>query len=114
MQTSGGGGQALPCGIDLGNHSSKVGCLSRTGTQVIPNALSNRETPTLLSSGGGRRLAGEGALNQRTSNPAGTVWNIRALLGRRCSSTKAPPPGGLPAGLQLGDYAMSSAQCGLP
>ena len=105
MQTAGGGGQALPCGIDLGNHSSKVGCLSRTGTQVIPNALSNRETPTLLSSGGGRRLAGEGALNQRTSNPAGTVWNIRALLGRRCSATEAPPPGGLPAGLQLGDYA---------
>lgn len=83
MQT--GAGQALPIGIDLGNFSCKVAALGRTGTQVLPNSLSNRETPTLVSFGAGRRLVGEAATTQRTSNVAGTVWNIRALLGRVCA-----------------------------
>eukprot|EP01043_Picozoa_sp_COSAG02_P067013 COSAG02_NODE_10618_length_1899_cov_1.588889_2_plen_296_part_00 len=77
MQTT---GQVLPIGIDLGNFSSKVAALGRT--QVLPNSLSNRETPTLVSFGGERRLVGEAATTQRTSNVAGTLWNIRALLGR--------------------------------
>lgn len=85
MQTE--SGTMLPIGIDLGNFSCKVASLGRTGTQVLPNALSNRETPTLVSLGGGRRLVGEAATTQRTSNVAGTLWNIRALLGRVCATT---------------------------
>ena len=61
--------------------------MGRTGTQVLPNSLSNRETPTLVSFGGERRLVGEGATTQRTSNVAGTLWNIRALLGRTSAAT---------------------------
>ena len=79
MQT---GDDRLPIGIDLGNFSCKVAALGRTGTQVLPNSLSNRETPTLVSLGGGRRLVGEAATTQRNSNVTGTLWNIRALLGR--------------------------------
>ena len=106
MQT---GQQQLPVGIDLGNHSSKVAALGRTGTQVLPNSLSNRETPTLVSLGGDRRLVGEAATTQCTSNAAGTLWNIRALLGRVClpadSAAGSPAPGELPAGMQLGPSA---------
>ena len=86
MQTSAFQQQRLPLGIDLGNYSTKVAALGRTGTQVLPNALSNRETPTLVSLASGRRLVGEAATTQRTSNVSGTVWNIRALLGRVCTA----------------------------
>ena len=99
MQT--GAGQLLPIGIDLGNFSCKVAALGRTGTQVLPNSLSNRETPTLVSFGGARRLVGEAATTQRTSNVTGTLWNIRALLGRAAVPTLAEQPYSAWQGFQL-------------
>eukprot|EP01050_Picozoa_sp_SAG11_P028611 SAG11_NODE_7718_length_1105_cov_1.210736_1_plen_84_part_00 len=58
-------------GLDLGNFSYVVGATGRRdGTLVLPNRISNRETPALVGFDGhdGRRVVGEAAATQQQSN----------------------------------------------
>ena len=72
-------------GLDIGNFSAVVAATGRAGTTVLPNRISNRETPALVAfdpAADERRTVGEAASTQSQSNPTGTIWCLKHFLGR--------------------------------
>lgn len=77
-------------GIDLGTTNSCVGVLEglnasgRPEVTVIPNADGARTTPSVIAySAAGERLVGQVAKRQGTTNPTGTVFAVKRLMGRK-------------------------------
>lgn len=71
-------------GIDLGTTNSCVAVMEGTTPRVIENAEGMRTTPSVvgfLSSG--ERIVGSPAKRQAVTNPAGTLFAIKRLIGRR-------------------------------
>ena len=69
-------------GIDLGTTYSSVGIWKNGRTEIIPNELGNRITPSVVAFTDEERLVGEAAKNQMTSNPLRTVNVVKRLMGR--------------------------------
>jgi len=70
-------------GIDLGTTYSAVGIYKNGRTEMIPNELGNRITPSVVGFTDEERLVGEAAKNQMTTNPKGTVNVVKRLIGRK-------------------------------
>ncbi len=71
-------------GIDLGTTNSCVAVMEGTQTKVIENAEGARTTPSIVAfSDSGERLVGQAAKRQAVTNPEGTIFAIRRLIGRR-------------------------------
>lgn len=71
----------LPIGIDLGARDCRVAAPNRDGhVDVLPNAIGNRRTPSVVAFAGPRRVLGDAATEQRGSNAANTIDNLLALL----------------------------------
>ena len=73
-------------GIDLGTSFSVVGVYDESSGKIdiIPNEHGSRLTPSCVAfTSDGKRLIGEAAVNQQTSNPDNTVCNVKRLIGRR-------------------------------
>ena len=71
-------------GIDLGTTNSCVAVLDGTNPKVIENADGARTTPSMVAfSKDGERLVGQPAKRQAVTNPEGTLFAVKRLIGRR-------------------------------
>jgi len=71
-------------GIDLGTTNSCIAVLEGTNVTVIPNPDGGRTTPSVVAFlPGGERLTGPLAKRQAATNPEGTVYAVKRLMGRK-------------------------------
>ncbi len=70
-------------GIDLGTTNSCVAIMDGSTPKVIENAEGARTTPSIVAfADGGERLVGQSAKRQAVTNPEGTLFAIKRLIGR--------------------------------
>ncbi|HHS82682.1 MAG TPA: molecular chaperone DnaK, partial [Devosia sp.] len=73
-------------GIDLGTTNSCVAVMDGKTPKVIENAEGARTTPSMVAfSSDGERLVGQPAKRQAVTNPEGTLFAVKRLIGRRYS-----------------------------
>lgn len=74
-----------PCiGIDLGTTYSCVAVWRNGRVDVCPNEQGHRITPSYVAfCKDGTRLVGDAAKNQAPSNPTGTLFDVKRLIGRK-------------------------------
>src|SRR3989338_9175353 len=72
-------------GIDLGTTNSCVAVMRGDHVEIIPNSLGSRTTPSYISFTEQERLVGEPAKRQTTSNPKGTLYDIKRIIGHHYS-----------------------------
>ena len=71
-------------GIDLGTTNSCVAVMDGKNPKVIENAEGARTTPSMVAfADGGERLVGQPAKRQAVTNPDGTLFAVKRLIGRR-------------------------------
>ncbi|HET7412488.1 MAG TPA: Hsp70 family protein, partial [Pararhizobium sp.] len=71
-------------GIDLGTTNSCVAVMDGKDAKVIENAEGARTTPSMVAfSKDGERLVGQPAKRQAVTNPEGTLFAVKRLMGRR-------------------------------
>ena len=74
-------------GIDLGTMNSCVAILERGEPVVIPNSEGSRTTPSMVAfNEQSERLVGQVAKRQAITNPEGTFYAIKRLIGRKFDS----------------------------
>jgi molecular chaperone DnaK len=74
-------------GIDLGTTNSCVAVVDDGVPKVIPNRAGYRTTPSIVAiAESGRRLIGHIAKRQAITNPEGTVYAAKRLIGRKWNS----------------------------
>ena len=70
-------------GIDLGTTNSAMAYMSGGKPEVIPNAQGGRLTPSVVAKDDkGDTLVGTPAKNQAITNPEGTIYSVKRLIGR--------------------------------
>ena len=73
-------------GIDLGTTNSCVAVMDGKDAKVIENSEGARTTPSMVAfSDDGERLVGQPAKRQAVTNPEGTLFAVKRLIGRRYS-----------------------------
>src|ERR1700719_4647431 len=71
-------------GIDLGTTNSCVAVMEGSAPKVIENSEGARTTPSIVAfTDDGERLVGQPAKRQAVTNPAGTIFAIKRLIGRQ-------------------------------
>ena len=71
-------------GIDLGTTNSCVAIMDGKEPKIIENAEGARTTPSMVAFGAdGERLVGQPAKRQAVTNPEGTLFAVKRLIGRR-------------------------------
>ena len=71
-------------GIDLGTTNSCVAVMDGKNAKVIENSEGARTTPSIVAfTEGGERLVGQPAKRQAVTNPEGTIFAVKRLIGRR-------------------------------
>jgi len=71
-------------GIDLGTTNSCVAIMEGKDVRVIENAEGARTTPSMVAFvKNGERLVGQAAKRQAVTNPTGTLFAVKRLIGRR-------------------------------
>src|SRR5690606_29844210 len=79
-----GFGMGKVIGIDLGTTNSCVAVMDGKTPQVIENAEGARTTPSMVAfSNDGDRVVGQPAKRQAVTNPEGTLFAVKRLIGRR-------------------------------
>ncbi len=70
-------------GIDLGTTNSAMAYMSGGKPNIIPNAQGGRLTPSVVAvDDKGEILVGAPAKNQAITNPEGTIYSVKRLIGR--------------------------------
>jgi len=76
-------------GIDLGTTNSCVSVMEGSTTKVIDNAEGYNTTPSIVAfTPSGERLVGQSAKRQMVTNPDGTIYGIKRLIGRSFKDAK--------------------------
>ena len=71
-------------GIDLGTTNSAVAVFENGDPKILENAEGNRTTPSIVALGkSGERLVGLLAKRQSATNPKGTIFSVKRLIGRK-------------------------------
>ena len=70
-------------GIDLGTTNSCVAVMEGGKPRVLENAEGANTTPSIVAFNDGERLVGLPAKRQAVTNPTGTLFAIKRLIGRR-------------------------------
>jgi len=70
-------------GIDLGTTNSAMAYMSGGKPKVISNAQGGRLTPSVVAKNDeGEIIVGQPAKNQAITNPEGTIYSAKRLIGR--------------------------------
>ncbi|PWR20679.1 molecular chaperone DnaK [Zavarzinia compransoris] len=69
-------------GIDLGTTNSCIAIMDGPKPKVIENAEGARTTPSMVGFTADERLVGQAAKRQAVTNPEGTLFAIKRLIGR--------------------------------
>jgi molecular chaperone DnaK len=70
-------------GIDLGTTNSAMAYMSGGKPNVIANAQGGRLTPSVVAKNDeGETIVGQPAKNQAITNPEGTIYSVKRLIGR--------------------------------
>ena len=70
-------------GIDLGTTNSCVSVMEGKEARIIENAEGARTTPSIVAfTDDGDRLVGQPAKRQMVTNPDGSLFAIKRLIGR--------------------------------
>ncbi|MCY4039007.1 MAG: Hsp70 family protein, partial [Hyphomicrobiales bacterium] len=70
-------------GIDLGTTNSCVAVMEGDAPKIIENMEGARTTPSVVAfTAEGERLVGQAAKRQAVTNPEGTLFAIKRLIGR--------------------------------
>jgi molecular chaperone DnaK len=76
-------------GIDLGTTNSCVAVMEGSTTKVIDNAEGYNTTPSIVAfTSSGERLVGQSAKRQMVTNPDGTIYGSKRLIGRQFKDAK--------------------------
>jgi len=76
-------------GIDLGTTNSVVGTVQSGQPIVIKNRLGQNLTPSVVAyAKSGKQLVGQIAKRQAVTNPEGTIYAAKRLIGRKYSSQR--------------------------
>ncbi len=76
-------------GIDLGTTNSAMAVVEGGAPRIIENKEGNRTTPSIVAiSKTGERLVGLLAKRQAVTNPKGTVFSAKRLIGRKFSDAE--------------------------
>lgn len=75
-------------GIDLGTTNSCVAIMDGKTWKVIENAEGARTTPSMVAFTDKEMLVGASAKRQAVTNPKGTVFAVKRLIGRRFDDPK--------------------------
>src|SRR6201746_1968984 len=71
-------------GIDLGTTNSCVAVMDGKSPKVIENSEGRNPTPSIVAfTDDGERLVGQPAKRQAVTNPEGTLFAVKRLMGRR-------------------------------
>ncbi len=70
-------------GIDLGTTNSCVAIMDGSQPKVVENAEGARTTPSMVAFAEDERLVGQPAKRQAVTNPEGTLFAVKRLIGRR-------------------------------
>ncbi|MHC5655154.1 molecular chaperone DnaK [Stappia sp. ICDLI1TA098] len=71
-------------GIDLGTTNSCIAVMDGKAPKVIENSEGARTTPSMVAfNDDGERLVGQPAKRQAVTNPTGTLFAVKRLIGRR-------------------------------
>ncbi len=74
-------------GIDLGTTNSCIAIMDGKEPRVLENAEGKRTTPSVVAfTDSGEVLVGESSKRQMVTNPEGTVYAVKRLIGRRGES----------------------------
>lgn len=74
-------------GIDLGTTNSCIAIMDGKEPKVLENAEGKRTTPSIVAyTDSGEVLVGEAAKRQMVTNPDGTIYAVKRLIGRRGDS----------------------------
>lgn len=70
--------------IDLGTGNSAMAIFEGGEAKIIPNSEGGRTTPSIIGwTKTGERLVGQAAKRQAITNPKGTVYEVKRLIGRK-------------------------------
>jgi molecular chaperone DnaK len=70
-------------GIDLGTTNSAIAYMSGGKPEVISNSQGGRLTPSVVATDDkGQVIVGQPAKNQAVTNPTGTIYSVKRLIGR--------------------------------
>merc|ERR1711966_16898 len=75
----------IAIGIDLGTTYSCVSVWQNDRAEIVANDQGNRTTPSFVSFSKTERLIGDAAKAQSGSNPEGTIFDAKRLIGRKYS-----------------------------
>ena len=71
-------------GIDLGTTNSCVAVMDGKNPKVVENSEGARTTPSMVGfTSDGERHVGQPAKRQAVTNPEGTLFAVKRLIGRR-------------------------------
>ena len=70
-------------GIDIGNDSSEVALARNKGIDVLLNAESKRETPSVVAFTAKQRFMGTLAASGLNMNPTNSVFELKRLIGKQ-------------------------------
>ncbi|MDX8396616.1 MAG: molecular chaperone DnaK [Mariprofundaceae bacterium] len=73
-------------GIDLGTTNSCVSVMEGDKAKIIPNAEGENTTPSVVAFTADERLTGSPAKRQMVTNPDGTFYAVKRLIGRKFDS----------------------------
>ena len=83
-------------GIDLGTTNSAIAVVTGGKPQIIENKEGARTTPSVVAlSKTGERLVGVTAKRQAVTNPDGTIFSAKRLIGRKFSDLEVQRDKGL-------------------
>lgn len=83
-------------GIDLGTTNSCVAIMDGSDPRVLENSEGRRTTPSIVAfTEEGDTLIGEPAKRQMVTNPEGTIFAVKRLIGRRADSDTSKEIGNL-------------------
>ena len=75
-------------GIDLGTTNSCLSIMEGGDPKVVENSEGTRTTPSMVAFKDGDRMVGATAKRQAVTNPKGTIYSVKRLIGQKMGSAQ--------------------------